>query len=483
DGLLALSVGDRAMRLGGWSSVKDYGRERLDLQDRTVQNLLRLARGLRTRPLLRAAVRSGELSIRKAEVILPVAYGDAEARWVALARDETVRALEVRVRESADPDAGDDAWHELRVPLPPERRAVVDEALALAGDQLGRGSTRAQRLEALAQEYLGGHPVDAGDGDLPASRDGFRALGERPGARLEALEAQLERETERWGYLDEVQRVPAVEDGLSEEGVPRRIGARLEELATLRKGWDRQLGYFALILQRSRLWSLLGFASFAHYCKERLGLSKRAVEQRAALERRLWELPVLRRAVEEGLPYEKARLLSRLETPADVEAWLPRAATMTVIALRRALEAADDAQMRSRRVLVVRMPSRTAALLAAAFRAVREAEGPLLSPSECLERLARHFIAVWKPRRRRRTRSQAVRDRDLGWCIVPGCSRPAADSHHILFRSRGGGDELPNQGSLCKPHHLRGVHQGYIHVWGRAPDGLTWELGERVSAE
>jgi hypothetical protein len=465
--------------------VKDYGREVLDLGDRTALNLLHLARGLRNRPLLRAAVRSGEVSLRRAQVVLPVAVGDAEADWVTLARGETVRALEARVRGATDPDAAEDAWHELRVPLPPERRALVDEALALAGKQLGPGSTRAQRLEALAQEYLGSHPVQDDDGERPPLGGGFRALGETRGARLEALKSQLERETERWRYLDDVEPFAALPegDGLDEERAPRRIDARLRELADLRRGWDRQLGYFALVVKRSRLWSLLGFASFSHYCSERLGLGARTVEQRAALERRLWELPALGRAVEEGLPYEKVRLVGRLADPAQVEAWIPRAKPLTVIALRRALESEDDTQMRARRVLVARMPSRTAALLAAAFRAVRESEGALLSPSECLARLAWHFIGVWKPvRRRHATRSQAVRERDLGWCQVPGCSRPATDAHHVLFRSLGGGDEPANLVSLCSPHHLRGVHLGNVRVRGRAPDALVWELGERVAA-
>lgn len=480
EGLLALSVGDRAMRLG-YSSVKDYGREVLDLRERTVLSLLRLARELRSRPLLRAAVRSGEVSIRKAQGVLRVALGDAEAGWVALARNETVRALEALVRGATDPDAAEDAWHELRVPLSPERRAIVDEALALAGQELGTGATRAHRLEALAQEYLGSHAVEGEAGDRPPRGGGFRALGGAPGARVEALKAQLERETERWSYLVEVGAFAAVEDGLDDERAPRRIDARLRELADLWRGWDRQLGYLALVVKRSRLWSLLGFASFSHFCAERLGLAARTVEQRAALERRLWEVPALRKAVEEGLPYEKARLVGRLERPADVDGWVARARTLTVVALRRALEADDDAQMRARRVLVVRMPSRTASLLAAAFRAVREAEGPILSPSACLARLAEHFLSVWKPaRKRRRTRSQAIRQRDLGWCLVPGCSRPATDAHHVLFRSLGGGDDPANLASFCSPHHLRGVHMGNVRVFGRAPDGLVWELGERV---
>jgi hypothetical protein len=48
--------------------------------------------------------------------------------------------------------------------------------------------------------------------------------------------------------------------------------------------------------------------------------------------------------------------------------------------------------------------------------------------------------------------------------------------HHVVFRSRGGGDEEENLASLCA-HHLHGVHAGYVRVRGAAPGGLTWELG------
>jgi hypothetical protein len=33
--------------------------------------------------------------------------------------------------------------------------------------------------------------------------------------------------------------------------------------------------------------------------------------------------------------------------------------------------------------------------------------------------------------------------------------------------------------SLCAAHHLHGVHQGWVRVRGRAPEGLTWEQGVR----
>jgi 5-methylcytosine-specific restriction endonuclease McrA len=40
--------------------------------------------------------------------------------------------------------------------------------------------------------------------------------------------------------------------------------------------------------------------------------------------------------------------------------------------------------------------------------------------------------------------SRKVRDRDAGACQVPGCSHRGEHAHHVLFRSRGGGDEQEN---------------------------------------
>jgi hypothetical protein len=471
EGLAALAVGDRLVRLG-FSCLGDYAREVLGIQERKAQDLAHLARELASRPLLRAAVRSGQIRCRAAQVVLPVARGEAEGAWVELARTGTVRALEAAVR-AAKPGTGDepDEWTRFRVWLSPDEREVVDEALSIAGRVLP-GSSRAMRLEAMAQEYLGEHPTEAGD-------DGGRRLGGSFRAeddRLGRLEARLEAETERWSYLLAVRDVAAPEAGHEEATSARELDARLRELAAMRDAWDGLLGFGAYSVRRSGLWRVLGFASFSHYCTERLGLTERTVEKRVALERRLWEVPALRAARDAGLPYEKLRQLSHLPG-AELRAWLPRARELTAIALRRELEARDEAKMRAARVLRVRVPTRVALLLAAAFRAVREAEGRLLPDGKCLVVLSRHFLETWRPLvRRPRTSSQKVRERDLGHCQVPGCSRRATHAHHVVPRSRGGGHEPVNLVALCACHHLRGVHGGHLRVRGRAPDGLAWEL-------
>ncbi len=339
--------------------------------------------------------------------MLPVALGEAGAEWVERARVETVRALEKAVRAVRSGDE-DEEWTRLRVRLSPEDRATVDEALAIAG-KLMPGSSRPQRLEAMAQEYLAEHALEAGDDRGGAAGGSFRAESDR----LERRKAELELETDRWSFLPRVVSVAAPVAGSPgfEQMTALEIDRALRDLAVKRESWDRLLGYSAYAVRRSGLWHIAGFASFQHYCAERLGLSARTVEQRAALEKRIWQVPALRAARDGGLAYEKVRVLSRLPDR-EIEAWVPRARELTCVALEAELEERDEAQMRAARVLRARVPIRIALALQAAFRAVRATEGRLLDDGRCLVLVARHFVQTWKPHvRKARTLSQKVRER------------------------------------------------------------------------
>jgi len=85
------------------------------------------------------------------------------------------------------------------------------------------------------------------------------------------------------------------------------------------------------------------------------------------------------------------------------------------------------------------------------------------------------------PHWRRRYR---ILERD-GWrCKAPGCtSRSGLNVHHITFRSQQGGDESANLVTLCVGHHQQGLHEGRIRCFGRAPDGLWWDLGVKPGGE
>jgi len=82
-----------------------------------------------------------------------------------------------------------------------------------------------------------------------------------------------------------------------------------------------------------------------------------------------------------------------------------------------------------------------------------------------------------------RRRGARIYERDGYRCTVPGCtSRANLEDHHVVYRSRGGGDEPENRVTLCRFHHQRGEHGGLIAVRGRAPLGLVIRLGRGRSA-
>ncbi len=261
---------------------------------------------------------------------------------------------------------------------------------------------------------------------------------------------------------------------------PRALDARLKALVARREGWNEIFGMLAGLFARKHLATELGFANLGHYARERLGMSRRALEQRVWLERRMEALPQLRHAIAQGeISYEKARLVAGMADFDSVNGWIRRAEGMTCVELERTIAGAEDAQVCARRKFVVRMPVRVGRLLEAALRAVAEASVGSPGRGECLALAMAHFWTVWKPPPgRRATPSQKIRDRNGGWCTVPGCSRASGQGHHLIFRSHGGGSGAGNTTGLCAPHHLRGIHGGRLRVSGTAPDHLVWELAD-----
>ena len=68
-----------------------------------------------------------------------------------------------------------------------------------------------------------------------------------------------------------------------------------------------------------------------------------------------------------------------------------------------------------------------------------------------------------------------------GWrCTAPGCtSRKNLDDHHVVYRSRRGGNALDNRTCLCRFHHYRGEHGELASCRGKAPLGILWRLGKK----
>ncbi len=492
----ALCTGAGPIRLG-YTNLGDYVREELSLAPRTAKEWAKLARDLRTRPVLKAAVRAGEVDIKKAVAIVDVAVGDSEAEWVERAKRDTVRGLRAAARgdsaavAAAAEEEGEKRWHRIVIDLAPEEREVVDRALDVAGKVLRANTPKWQRVEAIAQEYLGSHPDPrppaevAGDGAGVSSsgpgHDIYALLGIGPSKPSPELREWLEREYDRWSYLHSADPMPAPEAGVDDRDGALRIHERLLELASMRQGWDELVGHLSMLLINTGLWRDMKFLDVDHYATERLGMSGRAVEQRAWLERRLWNFPALRRAMRDGrLGYEQARLVARCSSPAFIDAWIAKAEKMKVVELARAVEADEEAQMCARKEWAARLPEDVHQVFSAACRAVRAAAQEWIGASKCLVVMCQHFIDTYEVETRRpNTPATRAMERDRGLCTCPGCSKAADHVHHIKYRSHGGGDEEENLTSLCAAHHLHGVHDGYVRVRGAAPEGLEWDLRVR----
>jgi HNH endonuclease len=475
DGLAAMAVGDRVVQLG-FSGIGDYAREELDIAPRTAQKLAQLARGLREWPELRDAVWTGQVTARKAEILIGLRRGEAQDEWIARARTETVRGLRAAVVSEADAAAcdaeEDERWERMCIPVSAETQPVLDEAIALARKALRATTPKRECLEVICQEYLGTHAVGDDEPGDPVLH------GPVPPPWLEPLKAWLEEETAQWRFLEKVDPVAAPVPSQPAEENAWLLDAELRRLAALRKRWDEVFGHLAMVFRMLGLWRDARFASFAHYCEERLDMSERAVEQRIYLERRLYDLPALRRALREGrLSYEKAHLVAAHGADREIDAEIAAAESMTCIELKRHYQALEERQMCTRGELDLRVPERVRILLAAAVGAARKSSDRWLTPGECLQTIAQHFVDTWGAAlRERSTLRKEVLARDRGFCVVPKCSKAAAHAHHVSYRSHGGPDDPSNLASLCAVHHLRGVHGGWIRATGKAPDQLRWEI-------
>jgi hypothetical protein len=115
-------------------------------------------------------------------------------------------------------------------------------------------------------------------------------------------------------------------------------------------------------------------------------------------------------------------------------------------------------------------------------RRIETVTGRLPTAGEAHDAMLDHAFAAWgedaKVPARHRVFARG------GWrCAAPGCtSMRNLHDHHVRFRSAGGSDAPENRVTLCAFHHLRSVHAGRLRCTGRAPDGITWQLGIRPGA-
>lgn len=308
------------------------------------------------------------------------------------------------------------------------------------------------------------------------------------------------------------------------------LDVRLRGLVRVRQSLAWRQGHLLATFAALGLHRDLGFAGFEDWVEDRLAMSARRARYLVSLARRLRDLPLLADAYRRGLvSWCQARLLVRVVRPATQSRWIRYARRVTVRRLEDVVvecmvdtsqtvdplppadsvpgptdEALSDAGRHTSAPPVVpgavqmtgyeRLPWRrisfwcplpVASLWESALRSCRAAAGHHLEDWECFLLLVRSLRETWEnqedPHWRRRYR---IFERD-GWrCKAPGCSsRSGLNEHHVIFRSQQGEDDAENLVTLCIGHHQEGVHDRHIRCFGKAPDGLWWDLGVRPGGE
>jgi hypothetical protein len=216
------------------------------------------------------------------------------------------------------------------------------------------------------------------------------------------------------------------------------LDVRLTELARSGAPLRRALARIAGAFVGRRAWEPLGFARLGDYARERPGLSARELYDLAHVDGALAKLPAIGAAFASGeLGWTKARLLCRVATPED--AGLSELPEGVQIGAEHMPPEADHIPPETD-VWVANVPVDVGRLFRACLASV--ARRLNTGPGVALEAMFDYCIETWRcptPREHR------VFARD-GWrCTVPGCtSQRNLHAHHVLFRSAGGGDELPN---------------------------------------
>jgi hypothetical protein len=477
----------------GYARESDYARERLGMSPSAMFSCVRLARELKHRPILRAAVTAGLVSPRKALAVLPLAVGDYEGAWTEASMRLSLREIESAVKAAgcATPEERFEA-EAVVLPMTPEQQARLDAALALAKADLGPEARRWQCMEAICQEFLSSFAEWEGSSDDPRSGSGEPAARESPmpPRAAKVVARQLDAVAEALEVIRGIEKEHPGDDALA-------LDARALRLMAARRRYDEAFGILARrMLRTERLHEVLRYG-FEAYCEERLLMRAGTVRRRIWLEGRMRELPELREALSSGrLTYSKALVVAGRATWADVGERIARAEKTTCQQLEREAEAEEDRQNRGAGTRKLWSPKDSAQTVRDAIAAAQAwskgVRGKEIGPGEALAVIADHFVEVCEAHMpecdRDRWISMFRREalmRKGGLCAVPGCSRAAVHVHHIVFRSRGGRDTPGNGVALCAVHHLHGIHMGYLEVTGRAGERLHWKFatGEAFPTE
>jgi len=543
EGLLRLSTGD--IQDFGFPTFESYVGEALGRTGRWGADLRALARRLRDLPRLRTALASGRLSLSVVELVARLATPDDEADWLdrVIARGMNVRQLRAELKERKLEVCDDTTPPRVSIAMTVDKvdawafeqaRLMVEAVGAMRGDET---------IEAMLAEGLGALLASHPDIDLPATLGGALDVdgAEARAFRLElaALRERAEAAVEAMRPNDDVVPPATLVVTWPDDPIaPAAIDEQLRNLAATLAMRDIELGELACAIVDHEAWRAFGYASFDHYCRERIGLGPSSVATRVALTRRFGSVPEVRTALAAGrICYESAALIARVGGPTNVHAWIERATQPTVKQLREDVDATEllarleghhpsmlqppDAAARDavddieRAVIAAiiglqrKVPPDIASLTRVPgsqtsepmletksgdapeagattlrlslsestgqfWRALQRLHGQMSGGAPFVPFLVRAVLATWRDTTVGDVAYADVYLRDRWRCASPVCRSRNVTPHHVRFRSQGGGEERSNLISLCERCHLELVHDDKLRVSGHAPYGLTW---------
>jgi hypothetical protein len=524
-------IATRAYERLCYARLSDYARERPGLSPRQLQELARVHRALGELPALERALVANELPWSKVRLVARVATGADEAAWIARARAVSTRRLEEEVQSAQGPapapgslDTGlpDDALPQRRVtlrcsPAVCEKWSLAREmAERAAGQRLSSG----EALEQVVAEVFSGLSIDPA---LAGTRDELPPRPRREEARSTSRDDAAGEP--RLPARELPRQVGALAAGL-EDADPFELDRRLCLGLQLEQTLDAALAPLLRRVTCSEYEWRGAYQTLARFAEDRLGMSGRKARTLLRLERAGDVCPELRAAYRGGrLSWVKAQCLVPLfllDIPGEWRpAWLAWAERVTVRRLEQDVEralllraghhlawqrckfhpelaqdaipegerqmCAHDVDLEAIQELAWRVPCEVASLFVAVRETVRRtlgaAQGRPALDGEVFDAILDGALLAWTLRDPAARRPDPVMERD-GWrCAVPGCtSRRNLHDHHVVYRSRGGGDAAANRVTLCAFHHQRCLHAGLLRIHGRSPDGLVFELGVRTGA-
>ncbi|RLB59579.1 MAG: hypothetical protein DRI90_15235 [Deltaproteobacteria bacterium] len=164
--LADMADGRRFQRVGWYSDVFHYAKERFGLGVKITRERVRMGRTLRSLPQIEKAFLRGVLSYSKVRELTRVAKAEDEHDWLRLAELLPMRELERRVAGEAGSEAVSDAlarerWRtaetvEISFHVPAQTWALLRRAMEAARQGMEGSMSDAEALEAVATQALAG---------------------------------------------------------------------------------------------------------------------------------------------------------------------------------------------------------------------------------------------------------------------------------------------------------------------------------------